>query len=84
MNLTPEQRALVQAKVDSHNAANPADQLTAESMLDGIALRQVAAWEAEDLAVRRAAMIPVADEILAASPEKQAAAIAAALNEIRS
>jgi hypothetical protein len=53
-------------------------------MLDGIAMRQVAVWEAEDLAVRRAAMIPVADEILAASPEKQAAAIAAALNEIRS
>lgn len=29
------------------------------------------------------AMIPVADEILAASPEKQAAAIAAALAEVR-
>lgn len=77
MILTPEQRAIVQAKVDSHNAANPAEQLTVETMLDGIAMRQVAAWEAEDLAFRRAAMIPVADEILAASPEKQAAAFQA-------
>lgn len=84
MNLTPEQTAIVQTKVDAHNAANPEDQLTVDSLLDGIAMRQVATWEAEDLAARRAAMIPVADEILAASPEKQAAAIAAALNEIRS
>jgi hypothetical protein len=84
MNLTTEQRAIVQAKVDAHNAANPDDQLTIESMLDGLVMRQVSTWEAEDLAARRAAMIPVADEILAASPEKQAAAIEAALNEVRS
>jgi hypothetical protein len=84
MILTPKQHAIVQAKVDAHNTANPEEQLTVESMLDGIAMRQVAVWEAEDLAARRAAMIPVADEILAASPEKQAAAIQAALNEIRS
>jgi len=83
MNLTPEQRAIVQAKVDAHNAANPAEQLTVETILDGIAMRQVAVWEAEDLAFRRAAMIPVADEILAASPEKQEAAISAALKTIR-
>ena len=84
MNPTTEQAAIVQAKVDAHNAANPDKPLTVESMLDGIAMRQVTAWQAEDLAARRAAMIPVADEILAASPEKQASAIAAALNEIRS
>jgi len=83
MNLTPEQRAIVQAKVDAHNAANPAEQLTVETILDGIAMRQVAVWEAEDLAFRRAAMIPVADEILASSPEKQEAAISAALKTIR-
>lgn len=83
MNLTPEQRAIVQAKVDAHNAANPAEQLTVETILDGIAMRQVALWETEDLAARRAAIIPVADEILAATPEKQAAAIQAALKAVR-
>lgn len=83
MNLTPEQRAIVQAKVDAHNAANPAEQLTIETLLGGIVMRQVALWETEDLAARRAAMIPVADEILAATPEKQAAAIQAALKAVR-
>jgi hypothetical protein len=67
MNLTTEQRAIVQAKVDAHNAANPAEQLTVETMLDGIAMRQVAAWEAEHVSTLRTLMTTTADKIIAAS-----------------
>lgn len=60
MNLTNEQRAIVQAKVDAHNAANPADQLTVETMLDGIAMRQVLAWQDEDITAKGIAMVNAA------------------------
>ena len=60
MNLTSEQRAIVQAKVDAHNAANPADQLTVETMLDGIAMRQVLAWQDEAITAKGIAMVNAA------------------------
>ena len=60
MNLTNEQPAIVQAKVDAHNAANPAEQLTVETMLDGIAMRQVLAWQDEAITAKGIAMVNAA------------------------
>lgn len=60
MNLTNEQRAIVQAKVDAHNTANPAEQLTVETMLDGIAMRQVLVWQDEAITAKGIAMVNAA------------------------
>jgi hypothetical protein len=64
MSLTTEQRAIVQAKVDAHNAANPADQLTVESLLDGIAMRQVLTWQDEAITAKGIALVSAAKAYL--------------------
>lgn len=64
MNLTTEQRAIVQSKVDSHNSANPSDQLTVESLLEAIAMRQVLQWQDEAITAKGILMIETAKSLL--------------------
>ena len=67
MKLTSEQRAIVQARVDTHNAANPAEQLTVETMLDGIAMQQVLAWQDESITAKGIALVNAAKAHLSES-----------------
>lgn len=53
--------------MDTHNAANPADQLTVETLLDGIVMRQVLAWQDEAITAKGIAMVNTAKAHLSES-----------------
>lgn len=64
MNLTTEQRAIVQAKVDAHNAANAGDQHTVESLLDSLVMSQVRQWQDEAITAKGIALVNAAKAYL--------------------
>lgn len=62
----------------------PANTPTVEAFIQSLTDEETASAERQLATNQREALIPVANEILAASPAKQQAAIAAALQAVRS
>lgn len=91
--LNPSLESTVQRRANDLNAARPLDKdtglplgdaVTAQQVLDDSLNAMVGSWAAAYRADDVRKLAAVGEEIVAASPEKQAAAIAAALAEIRS
>lgn len=87
MNLTltipPEAVPAWELRVDQFNAGSGQPPVTIQQFCQLVQDEETARLVSTLKTVQREAMIPVADEILAVSPEKQTAAIAAALAEVR-
>lgn len=73
-----------QRRLDQYNAGSGKDPITLASLLQLLHDEETARLEAQLKTAQREALIPVADEILAAPADKQQAAITAALDAIRS
>lgn len=90
--LNPSLEATVQRRADELNAARPLDPetsqpigatVTAQEVLNSNVNAIVQSWEDAYRAEDIRALATVGEEIVAATPAKQAAAIAAALAEVR-
>lgn len=73
-----------QRRLDQYNAGSGAEPITLDALLQLLHDEETARLVSQLKTVQREALIPVADEILAAPAEKQQAAITAALNAVRS
>lgn len=91
--LNPSLESTVQRRADEINAARPLDpetqepigaSTTAQAVLDSNLNALVQSWADAYRADDIRALTTVGEEIVAATPAKQAAAIAAALAEVRS
>lgn len=72
-----------QRRLDQYNAGSGAEPITLDALLQLLHDEETARLVALLKTAQREALIPVADEILAAPADKQQAAIAAALNAVR-
>lgn len=72
-----------QRRLDQYNAGSGAEPITLAALLQLLHDEETTRLVSQLKTAQREALIPVADEILAAPADKQQAAITAALNTIR-
>lgn len=84
-NLTTPDASLPawQRRLGQYNAGSGAEPITLDALLQLLHDEETARLDALLKTAQREALIPVADEILAAPADKQQAAITAALNAVR-
>jgi hypothetical protein len=73
-----------QRRLDAYNAGSGSAPITLDALLQLLHDEEITRLDSQLKTAQREALIPVADEILAAPADKQQAAITAALNAVRS